>query len=60
LRGQGLAGAVVAGLCARLRRSVDHIGLNVKADDVSAIGLYERLGFSVVAEYLECAFQARS
>jgi ribosomal protein S18 acetylase RimI-like enzyme len=29
---------------------VDFIGLNVKADNASAIALYERLGFAGVAE----------
>jgi len=43
-------------LCVRLRRTVDHIGLNVKADNAAAIRLYEGLGFEVVAEYLESSF----
>ena len=56
MRGQGLASAAVACLCVRLRRTVDHIGLNVKADNAAAIRLYEGLGFEVVAEYLESSF----
>lgn len=53
LRGQGLGKAVVAGLCRRLRESVDVISLNVKADNASAIALYRGLGFTTVGEYYE-------
>ena len=58
LRGSGLATAAVIGLCAQLRDSVDHIGLNVKVDNVAAINLYSRLGFTPVAEYIEAGFVA--
>ena len=60
MRGSGLATAAVAGLCTQLLTSVDHIGLNVKADNAAAIGLYRRLGFSTVAEYVESGVIARA
>lgn len=52
-RGCGHATAVMARLCEHLKRDVDHVGLNVKADNTSALRCYERLGFEVVAEYEE-------
>lgn len=52
-RGQGLARTVTARLCQMLLESVDHIGLNVKADNLAAIKLYQTLGFEVVAPYEE-------
>lgn len=58
LRGSGLGTAVVTALSTQLLESVDHIGLNVKSDNTAAIALYERLGFSVAAEFTECAFVA--
>ena len=57
-RGRGHAVAVTARLCAELLRTVDHIGLNVKADNASAIACYRRLGFEPVAEYEEVMLQA--
>ena len=53
-RGQGLGTAVCARLCQVLLESVDHIGLNVKADNLSALASYQRLGFERVAMYEEC------
>jgi predicted GNAT family acetyltransferase len=47
-RGQGLATATTAKLCRTLLQDVDHIGLNVKADNASAIACYKRLGFEIV------------
>ena len=58
VRGQGLAAAVVAALCGRLRAHVDHVTLNVKADNVAAVRLYRRLGFSRVADYGEYTLTA--
>ncbi|WP_409074089.1 GNAT family N-acetyltransferase [Micromonospora chalcea] len=55
VRGRGLGAGVVAALCARLRTSVDHVTLNVRADNAAAVRLYERLGFSRVAGFTECA-----
>lgn len=52
-RGQGLGTAVCAKLCQALLHTVDHIGLNVKADNASAIASYKKLGFEVIAEYGE-------
>ncbi|MFI6819991.1 hypothetical protein ACIBJE_03430 [Micromonospora sp. NPDC050187] len=37
------------------RRLVDHVALNVRADNVAALRLYGRLGFTPVAEYGEFA-----
>lgn len=52
-RGKGLGTAVCARLCKELLQTVDHIGLNVKADNSPAIASYQRLGFEVVGEYEE-------
>ena len=52
-RGKGLGTAVCARLCKELSRTVEHIGLNVKADNAPAIASYKRLGFEVVGEYEE-------
>jgi ribosomal protein S18 acetylase RimI-like enzyme len=53
-RGSGLATKVVAALCQNLRRTVDHVGLNVAAGNAAAIRCYQRLGFEIAAEYEEC------
>lgn len=52
-RGRGLAKAVCARLCLVLKDSSDAIGLNVKADNQSAIACYRSLGFERVADYGE-------
>jgi ribosomal protein S18 acetylase RimI-like enzyme len=52
-RGQGLAKVACAKLCQELIHTVDHIGLNVKADNESAIRCYHKLGFKRVARYEE-------
>lgn len=59
VRGRGLGAAVTAGLCKDLARSVDHIGLNVKSDNTSAITCYSKLGFEHVAVYEEMSFERR-
>ncbi|MEV0428142.1 GNAT family N-acetyltransferase [Micromonospora sp. NPDC050495] len=59
LRGRGLAAGVVAALCARLADTVDHVTLNVRADNTAAVRLYERLGFTRVAEFTECGLRRR-
>ncbi len=59
VRGRGLGAAVVAALCGRLRESVEHVTLNVAADNVAAVRLYERLGFTRVADYGEFTLTAR-
>lgn len=52
-RGKGLATLVCAKLCQALLQTVEHIGLNVKADNTSAISCYAKLGFERVAAYEE-------
>jgi ribosomal protein S18 acetylase RimI-like enzyme len=44
---------VTARICRSLRAEVDHVGLNVRADNRAAIACYERLGFAPVAPYEE-------
>ncbi|MCX5207872.1 GNAT family N-acetyltransferase [Kitasatospora sp. NBC_00240] len=58
LRGRGAAGACVAALCRQLAKTTDHIGLNVRADNATAIALYRRLGFTEVARFTEAVFTA--
>ena len=53
-RGNGLATSATARLCQSLAQTVDHIGLNVKADNTAAMGLYEELGVEKVGPYYEC------
>ncbi len=52
-RGRGYAAAITARTCMELSATVDHIGLNVKADNAAAIACYQRLGFQPIAEYEE-------
>jgi len=52
-RGQGLGTTVIAGLCKRLLKTVDAIGLNVRSDNTPAIKAYEKIGFEIVATYHE-------
>ena len=59
-RGQGLGTAACARLCKELLREVDHVGLNVKADNASAIACYERLGFERIANYEEYSLELKS
>ncbi len=54
-RGRGLGRRTVAHLCQRLLENVDTIGLNVKADNATAIRLYAKLGFTHTADYDEVA-----
>jgi ribosomal protein S18 acetylase RimI-like enzyme len=58
-RGQGLATLTCAGLCQALLTSVDHIGLNVRADNLAAVASYEKLGFERIAVYGEYALKLK-
>ena len=53
-RGQGLAKASCSYLCRLLLADgIETVGLNVRADNATAVRVYEQLGFTVVATYLE-------
>jgi RimJ/RimL family protein N-acetyltransferase len=59
-RGQGLATALTTRLCQELLRAgIEHIGLNVKADNQAAITCYEKIGFQRVADYGEYTLEWR-
>jgi len=58
-RGQGYATRVTARLCQSLCQHVDHIGLNVKIGNLSALACYRKLGFEIVAPYGEYMLRAR-
>ncbi len=59
-RGKGYGTTVTAGVCKSLLRDIDYIGLNVKADNISAIKCYERLGFEVIDSYGEFEVELKS
>ena len=59
-RGQGYGRVVTARVCKSLLSEIDHIGLNVKADNTSAIKCYERLGFEVINSYGEFEVDLKS
>jgi ribosomal protein S18 acetylase RimI-like enzyme len=52
-RNRGYGARVVSGLCKVLLDHTDHIGLNVKVSNKSAIKLYENLGFRKIGTYHE-------
>lgn len=52
-RNRGHAGAATAALCRNLLATVEHVGLNVKADNAAAASCYRRLGFERCAGYEE-------
>lgn len=58
-RGRGLATVVCAKLCQELLYKLDHIGLNVKSDNISAIACYQNLGFEQVATYNEYSLELK-
>ena len=58
-RGRGFATATTARLSMSLLEHVNHLGLNVRADNVPAIRCYTNLGFETVASYIECSLTKR-
>ncbi len=52
-RNRGYGKSVTAAVILSLLDKVDHIGLNVKVDNLAAIRSYEQLGFKVNASYHE-------
>lgn len=58
-RNQGYGKQVMTKLCDELFKAVDYIGLNVKADNESAIALYQKLGFRKIGEYEEYLVDSR-
>lgn len=52
-RGRGYGKIVTARVCQSLLNEADHIGLNVKADNTSAIRCYEKLGFKAIGGFGE-------
>jgi ribosomal protein S18 acetylase RimI-like enzyme len=52
-RNRGLARTACARLCLDLLKTVDHIGLNVNADNAAAVACYRGLGFEQEAVYQE-------
>jgi ribosomal protein S18 acetylase RimI-like enzyme len=52
-RNQGFGRAVTAQICVSLKEKVDFIGLNVRCDNLPALGLYRSLGFDIYANYGE-------
>jgi RimJ/RimL family protein N-acetyltransferase len=53
-RGRDFAKSATVRLCRSLSENVEHIGLNVKADNAAAIALYNKLGFEITDPYYEC------
>lgn len=58
-RGRGYGTTVTAGLCKGLSETVEHIGLNVKADNRAALACYGKLGFEACASYWEYTAELR-
>lgn len=52
-RSRGYGKVATAAVCRSLLKSVDYIGLNVKADNAAAIACYQKLGFKIIASYNE-------
>jgi GNAT superfamily N-acetyltransferase len=52
-RGRGYGRMAAAKVCKSLLKEIDHIGLNVKADNTSAIRCYEKLGFEAIGSFGE-------
>jgi len=58
-RRKGYGKLVTARLCQSLSENVDCIGLNVKADNHSAISCYQKLGFEIIASFGEFLVQKK-
>ena len=58
-RRRGYGRVVTAQLCRSLMEKVDHIGLNVKADNEAAVCCYQKVGFEVNASYGEFAIERK-
>ena len=58
-RNQGLGRTITARLCLALSERVDHIGLNVKANNEPALHLYQSLGFQISSNYGEFSLKKR-
>jgi predicted GNAT family acetyltransferase len=52
-RGRGYGRIAAAKVCKSLLNEIDDIGLNVKADNTSAIRSYEKLGFKAIGSFGE-------
>ena len=59
-RNRGCGARVTARLCQSLREKIEHLGLNVAADNAAALACYRNLGFEVVAPYGEFTLSASS
>jgi GNAT superfamily N-acetyltransferase len=58
-RNRGYARIVTRALCHDLLNEVEYIGLNVKADNLAAIRLYQTLGFEFASKYGEFSLKKR-
>lgn len=58
-RGQGAGRLVCSAVMDALAKTVEVVGLNVAADNVAALRLYEGLGFEVVCGYEEMTLRLR-
>lgn len=58
-RNRGYAETVTACLCDQLAVRVDHIGLNVHSENLSAIRCYQKLGFEIKSQFEECRLISR-
>jgi len=52
-RGRGISQTLTTALCFELKKSVNHIGLNVKSDNVAAINCYKKVGFEIIGSFDE-------
>jgi predicted GNAT family acetyltransferase len=59
-RGKGFGTGVTRRLCLELLKQVEHVGLNVKADNVAAISCYEKLGFEIHCTYEEAMIRLKT